>query len=142
MTDKEIRVHVRNGLIEEADFRALEIRELENGEWHLTRGAPEKTLGPIGTTKTHDAGLLRTCQGRGGRNQLGHPRFAIEIDQNVLKLMGLVPRSQIQSRRLYRHMLCHLTNVPGLILPLRMARVISGLALAPIDLPQGGEPRN
>ena len=47
MTDKEIRVHVRNGLIEEQSFKALEIRELENEEWHLMRGAPEKTLGRI-----------------------------------------------------------------------------------------------
>ncbi len=47
MTDKEIRVHVRNGLIEEPSLRALEIRELENGEWRLTRGAPEKTLGVL-----------------------------------------------------------------------------------------------
>jgi hypothetical protein len=32
MTDKEIRIHVRNGLIEEADFRSLEIREFENDQ--------------------------------------------------------------------------------------------------------------
>jgi osmotically-inducible protein OsmY len=47
MTDKEIRVHVRNALIEEPSFRALEIRELENGERRLMRGAPEKTLGCV-----------------------------------------------------------------------------------------------
>ena len=47
MTDKEIRVHVRNGLIAEPSFMALEIREFEGGEWHLMRGAPETTLGRI-----------------------------------------------------------------------------------------------
>ena len=47
MTDKEIRVHLRNGLIGESSFRALEIRELENDEWNLMRGAPEKNLGRI-----------------------------------------------------------------------------------------------
>jgi osmotically-inducible protein OsmY len=47
MTDKEIRVHVRNGLIEDPSLRALEIHEFEKGEWRLMRGAPEKTLGRL-----------------------------------------------------------------------------------------------
>ncbi len=47
MTDKEIRVHLRNGLIGETSFRALDIRELENGSWHLMRGALDKPLGCI-----------------------------------------------------------------------------------------------
>jgi osmotically-inducible protein OsmY len=47
MTDKEIRVHVRNGMIEEQSFKTLEVRERENDEWHLMRGAPEKMLGRI-----------------------------------------------------------------------------------------------
>ncbi len=47
MTDKEIRVHLRNGLIEEQSFKALEIAELENNELRLMRGAPEKKLGHI-----------------------------------------------------------------------------------------------
>ncbi len=47
MTDKEIRVHLRNGLIEEQSFKALEIAELENDELRLMRGAPEKKFGHI-----------------------------------------------------------------------------------------------
>ena len=58
MTDKEIRVHVRNGLIEEADFRALEIRELENGALHLTRGAPEGALGVLDIEVTDGVVIL------------------------------------------------------------------------------------
>jgi len=47
MTDKELRVHVRNGLIEESSFMALEIRELSGGEWRLMRGAPLGAKGNI-----------------------------------------------------------------------------------------------
>jgi osmotically-inducible protein OsmY len=47
MTDKEIRVHVRNGLIEESNFMALEIRELDGGEWRLMRGAPLGAKGNV-----------------------------------------------------------------------------------------------
>ena len=47
MTDKEIRVHVGNGMIQESTFLGLEVREFENEEWHLMRGAPEKALGRI-----------------------------------------------------------------------------------------------
>jgi osmotically-inducible protein OsmY len=53
MTDKEIRVHVRNSLTEEPSFASLEIRELENGEWHLMRGAPAGTRGSI-DIEVHD----------------------------------------------------------------------------------------
>lgn len=63
MTDKEIRVHVRNGLIAEPGFASLEIRELENGEWHLMRGAP--------------AGA--------------HGRIDIEVNDGVVVLDGCVP---------------------------------------------------
>ena len=58
MTDKEIRVHVRNGLIEEPSLRALEIRELENGELRLMRGAPEKALGVIDIEVTDGVVIL------------------------------------------------------------------------------------
>lgn len=58
MTDKEIRVHVRNGLIEEPSLRALEIRELENGELRLMRGAPEKALGVLDIEVTDGVVLL------------------------------------------------------------------------------------
>ena len=58
MTDKEIRVHVRNGLIEEPSLRALEIRELENGELRLMRGAPEKVLGVIDIEVTDGVVIL------------------------------------------------------------------------------------
>jgi osmotically-inducible protein OsmY len=47
MTDKEIRVHVRNGLIAEPGLASLEIRELENREWKLMRGAPAGAHGSI-----------------------------------------------------------------------------------------------
>lgn len=47
MSDKEIRVHVRNGLISEPSFASLDIRELENNEWHLMRGAPAGARGCI-----------------------------------------------------------------------------------------------
>jgi osmotically-inducible protein OsmY len=45
MGDKEIRVHVCNGLVEEAGLKSLEIRELDGKEEKLVRGAP---LGPHG----------------------------------------------------------------------------------------------
>lgn len=61
MTDKEIRVHVRNGLIEEQSLRALEIREIENGELHLMRGAPEKALGVIDIEVTDGVVVLNGC---------------------------------------------------------------------------------
>lgn len=47
MSDKEIRVHVRNGLISELSFASLEIRELAHGEWYLVRGAPAGARGSI-----------------------------------------------------------------------------------------------
>lgn len=47
MTDKEILLHVCNGLIAEPSFRAFEIRMSENGEWRLMRGAPATLLGNI-----------------------------------------------------------------------------------------------
>lgn len=47
MTDKEIRVHIRNALIAEPAFASLEIREFENGQWRLVRGAPAGAHGMI-----------------------------------------------------------------------------------------------
>lgn len=46
MTDKEIRVHVRNALIDDLTLASLEIRELDGGHWLLMRGIP---LGAHGT---------------------------------------------------------------------------------------------
>jgi osmotically-inducible protein OsmY len=47
MTDKEIRVHVRNAMIDELAFASLEIREREGSEWHLMRGVPTGAHGSI-----------------------------------------------------------------------------------------------
>jgi osmotically-inducible protein OsmY len=47
MTDKEIRVHVRDGLIEAKSLNSLEIRELDSGEWRLMRGVPAGASGNI-----------------------------------------------------------------------------------------------
>ena len=58
MTDNEIRVHVRNGLIDELSLRALEIRELEKGELRLMRGAPEKALGVVDIEVTDGVVIL------------------------------------------------------------------------------------
>jgi osmotically-inducible protein OsmY len=47
MTDKQIRVHVRNALIDESSFATLEIRELDGGAWQLMRGAPAGAHGSL-----------------------------------------------------------------------------------------------
>lgn len=47
MEDDEIRIHVRNGLLEEPGLKALEIREFEDNAWHLIRSGAEKTLGRV-----------------------------------------------------------------------------------------------
>jgi osmotically-inducible protein OsmY len=47
MTDKEIRVHLRDMLIEELSFRELEIREAEAGSFRLVRGVPTGARGNI-----------------------------------------------------------------------------------------------
>lgn len=70
MTDKEIRVHVRNALIADSSFLSLEVRELDGGEWHLMRGAP---LGASG-------------------------HIDIEIENGVVMLNGSVP--SLTSKRL------------------------------------------
>jgi osmotically-inducible protein OsmY len=49
MTDKEIRVHLRDMLIEELSFKHLEIREAEADGFRLMRGAPTGTRGNIDT---------------------------------------------------------------------------------------------
>jgi osmotically-inducible protein OsmY len=49
MTDKEIRVHLRDMLIEEASFNELEIREVDAGGFHLMRGVPTGPRGNIDT---------------------------------------------------------------------------------------------
>jgi osmotically-inducible protein OsmY len=48
MQDDEIRIHVRNGLIGEAGFEGIEIREFDDGTFQLIRGAPVAALGDIG----------------------------------------------------------------------------------------------
>jgi osmotically-inducible protein OsmY len=48
MQDDEIRVHVWNGLIGEASFEGIEIREFDDGEFRLIRGAPLGAFGDIG----------------------------------------------------------------------------------------------
>jgi osmotically-inducible protein OsmY len=47
MSDKEIRVHVRDALAEETSFRHLEIRELQDSGYALVRGAPDVNRGHI-----------------------------------------------------------------------------------------------
>jgi osmotically-inducible protein OsmY len=47
MSDKEIRAHVRDMLVEEASFRHLEIHELQDSGYALVRGAPAVNSGHI-----------------------------------------------------------------------------------------------
>lgn len=47
MSDKEIRVHIRDMLVEEASFRHLEIREIQDSGYALLRGAPAVNRGNI-----------------------------------------------------------------------------------------------
>lgn len=49
MTDKEIRVHLRDMLIEELSFKHLEISEAEAGSLRLVRGVPTGARGIIQT---------------------------------------------------------------------------------------------
>jgi osmotically-inducible protein OsmY len=58
MTDKEIRIHVRNALIADPALRALEIWVVEDGEPQLFRGAPEKPLGRINVEVTDGVVIL------------------------------------------------------------------------------------
>lgn len=70
MGDKEIRDHVRNGLVEEPGFKSYEIYERDGGEDKLVRGAP---LGP-------------------------HGRILVEVKQGLVILNGQV--SGLTSKRL------------------------------------------
>jgi osmotically-inducible protein OsmY len=47
MTDKELRVHVRDMLMEEASFGDLELHELQDGEDRLVHGTPASARGRI-----------------------------------------------------------------------------------------------
>ena len=47
MGDGEIRVHVRDAMIEEPAFERLEIRECAGGQFQLVRGVPEGARGKI-----------------------------------------------------------------------------------------------
>jgi osmotically-inducible protein OsmY len=47
MGDGEIRAHVRDALIGELAFEALEIREFDAGKWLLARGVPQGSRGAI-----------------------------------------------------------------------------------------------
>jgi osmotically-inducible protein OsmY len=47
MSDKELRVHMRDMLMEEASFKDLELGELEDGERKLVQGAPADARGSI-----------------------------------------------------------------------------------------------
>jgi osmotically-inducible protein OsmY len=47
MSEKEIRVHVRDMLTEEASFKDLELAELEDGKRKLVQGAPADARGSI-----------------------------------------------------------------------------------------------
>ena len=47
MSDKDIRVHVRDMLMEEASFKDLELGELEDGKRMLVQGAPADARGSI-----------------------------------------------------------------------------------------------
>jgi osmotically-inducible protein OsmY len=47
MTDKEIRVHLHNMLIDDVSFKDLEIREAEAGSFRLVRGVPTGAHGNV-----------------------------------------------------------------------------------------------
>ena len=47
MGDGEIRVHVRDALINELAFENLEVREFDAGKWLLARGVPQGSEGTI-----------------------------------------------------------------------------------------------
>lgn len=47
MGDGEIRVHVRDALINEPAFENLEVREFDAGKWLLARGVPQGSEGTI-----------------------------------------------------------------------------------------------
>ncbi len=47
MGDGEIRVHMRDTLINDLALEALEIREFDAGEWLLARGVPQGSRGAI-----------------------------------------------------------------------------------------------
>ncbi len=47
MSDKELRVHVRDMLVEEASFQDLALHKLEDGEHELVRGTPAGARGSI-----------------------------------------------------------------------------------------------
>lgn len=47
MGDGEIRVHLRDALVGELAFEALEIREFGAGKWQLMRGVPQGSKGSI-----------------------------------------------------------------------------------------------
>jgi osmotically-inducible protein OsmY len=47
MSDKELRVHMRDMLMEEASFKDLELGELEGGQRKLVQGAPADARGSI-----------------------------------------------------------------------------------------------
>jgi osmotically-inducible protein OsmY len=47
MSDKEIRVHMRDMLMEEASFKDLDLGELEGGKRTLVQGAPADARGSI-----------------------------------------------------------------------------------------------
>jgi osmotically-inducible protein OsmY len=47
MSDKEIRVHMRNMLMEEASFKDLELGEIGNGQRKLVQGTPAEPRGGI-----------------------------------------------------------------------------------------------
>jgi osmotically-inducible protein OsmY len=47
MTDKELRVHVRDMLMEETSFSDLELHELQDGQDRLVHGAPASARGSI-----------------------------------------------------------------------------------------------
>jgi len=70
MGDKEIRVHLRNMLIDEPSFSELEIREIDAGRLSLSRGAPAQARGHI----------------------------EIEVEDGVVRLDGRVP--DLVSKRL------------------------------------------
>ena len=61
MTDKEIRVHLHDMLIEELSFNNLEIREAEAGSFRLVRGVP---TGPRGTIDIEVQEGVVTLNGR------------------------------------------------------------------------------
>ena len=67
MSDGEIRVHVRDAMIEEPAFEQLEIRECVGGQFQLTRGVPQGARGTLDIEVQEGIVTLNGAISRSGR---------------------------------------------------------------------------